>query len=276
MAATTSPLIANLAMEAQTLPSRPTVELNAVTVTYQGVTVLDRVSLTVPSGEFLALLGPNGSGKTTLLKVVAGLIVPDEGTARVLGAPPASMGKGRQRIGYLPQSNALNPRFPITGRQVVMMARYASIGPGRFPRQADQQAVQAALDRTEALDFADHPIGKLSGGQRQRVFLARALVNRPSLLLLDEPSTAMDTDSEVQLYRTLREMHDAGTTILIASHDIGVISTYVDRVACLNRKLVAHGRPGTVMTEEVMQEMYGCDSMLFGHGHPHMVVKRHP
>jgi len=264
-------------MEARTPAVAPTVELDSVTVTYQGVTVLENVSLDVGQGEFLAVLGPNGSGKTTLLKVIAGLIAPEAGTVRVFGMALAALGKGRQRIGYLPQSSAHNPRFPVSGWQAVMMARYAAIGPGRFPRRADREAVRAALARTEALDFAGKPIGKLSGGQRQRVYLARALVNAPSMLLLDEPTTAMDTDTEEQFYRTLQEMHRAGTTILIASHDIAVISKYVDRVACLNRRLVAHGRPDSVMSEEVLQEMYGCDSMLFGHGgRPHMVVKPHP
>jgi zinc transport system ATP-binding protein len=257
------------------LRSPPPVALDSVTVTYQDVNVLEGVTLAVEPGEFLAVLGANGSGKTTLLKVIAGLIAPMAGAVRVFGLPAAALGKARRRIGYLPQSSALNPRFPVSGRQVVMMARYPAIGPGRFPRRADRDAVDAALARTEAVEFAEKPIGKLSGGQRQRVYLARALVNEPALLLLDEPTTAMDTESEEQFYRTLQELHRAGTTILIASHDIGVISTYVDRVACLNRKLVAHGRPDSVMNEHVLQEMYGCDSMLFAHGSPHMVVKRH-
>ena len=266
-------------MEARALDNldkTPAVELRGVTVLFRQVVVLERLTLAVEPGEFLAVLGPNGSGKTTLLKTIAGLIRPDQGEVRVFGRPAAALGRERRRIGYLPQAGTLNARFPVSARQVVMMARYAAIGPGRFPRRADEEAVREALARVEALDFAEQPIGRLSGGQRQRVFLARALVNLPDLLILDEPTTAMDTEAEEQLYGTLQELHRVGTTILIVSHDIGVVSTYVDRVACLNRRLVAHGRPEAVMSEEVLQEMYGCHSMFFAHGgSSHMVVKRH-
>ena len=157
-----------------------------------------------------------------------------------------------------------------------MMARYPAIGPGRLPRRQDREAVNEALERAEALELADRSIGRLSGGQRQRVYLARALVNRPDLLILDEPATAMDTEAEERLYELLQALHQGGTTLLFVSHDVGVISTYVDRVACLNRRLVAHGRPDSVMSEEVLEAMYGCHSMFFAHGgSSHMVVKRH-
>jgi len=263
-------------MEATLPQTAPAAELKHVTVSFRDVPVLNDVTLDVQRGEFLAVLGPNGSGKTTLLKVITGLIRPEGGTVRVFGRAPEALGRDRWRIGYLPQTGALNPQFPVTAREVVMMARYAAIGPGRFPGREDRDAVSEALARVEALDFALQPIGKLSGGQRQRVFLARALVNRPELLVLDEPTTAMDVESEEKLYETLQALHRGGTTILIVSHDIGVVSAYVDRVACLNHRLVAHGRPESVMSEEVMEEMYGCNSVFLSHGgSPHMVVKRH-
>jgi zinc transport system ATP-binding protein len=256
--------------------SAPAVVLREVTVQFRHGVVLDRVSLEVEQGEFLAVLGPNGSGKTTLLKTIGGLIRPDSGEVRVFGRPVAALGRERRRIGYLPQSGGLSARFPISAREVVMMARYADIGPGRLPGRADREAVREALARVAALEFAGQPIGRLSGGQRQRIFLARALVNRPELLILDEPTAAIDTEAEEQFYGTLQDLHREGKTILIVSHDIGVVSTYVDRVACLNRRLVAHGRPDTVMSEEVLQEMYGCHSVFFAHGgSSHMVVKRH-
>jgi zinc transport system ATP-binding protein len=264
-------------MEAVKTESPLAAELSGVTVLFRDVPVLDDVTLGIERGEFLAILGPNGSGKTTLLKVITGLIRPERGSVRVFGRSPEALGRDRWRIGYLPQTGALNPQFPVTAREVVMMARYAAIGPGRFPGRADRDAVSEALARVEALDFALQPIGKLSGGQRQRVFLARSLVNRPELLILDEPTTAMDVESEEKFYDTLQQLHREGTTILIVSHDIGVVSTYVDRVACLNHRLVAHGRPEAVMSEEVLQEMYGCHSVFLSHGgSPHMVVKRHP
>jgi zinc transport system ATP-binding protein len=263
-------------MEAAAATTLPAVALSGITVLYRDVPVLDGITLDILRGEFLAVLGPNGSGKTTLLKVITGLIPPSRGTVRVFGRPVEELGRDRGRIGYLPQTGALNPQFPVTAREVVMMARYAAIGPGRFPGRADREAVREALARVEALDFQRQPIGKLSGGQRQRVFLARALVNRPELLILDEPTTAMDVESEDKFYETLQTLHRQGTTVLIVSHDIGVVSRYVDRVACLNHRLVAHGRPDAVMSEEVLQEMYGCNSVFLSHGgSPHMVVHRH-
>jgi len=265
-----------LPVEALKPSSSLAAELQGVTVRFLDVPVLDGVTLGIERGEFLAVLGPNGSGKTTLLKVITGLLRPDRGEVRVLGRTPESLGRDRWRIGYLPQTGTLNPRFPVIAREVVMMARYAAIGPGRFPRGEDRSAVSEALARVEASEFAHLPLSKLSGGQRQRVFLARALVNRPELLILDEPTTAMDVESEEKLYETLQTLHREGTTILIVSHDIGVVSAYVDRVACLNHRLVAHGRPDAVMSEEVLQEMYGCHSVFLSHGgSPHMVVKRH-
>ena len=252
----------------------PAVTVNGLSVRMQDVPVLEDVSLEIPTGEFLAILGPNGSGKTTLLKAMNGLLKPDQGQVRLFGVPVGSL--GRRRIGYLPQSGAMNSRFPISAAEVVMMGRYAGIGPGRFAGRSDRTAVSEALERVGATEFAQTPLGRLSGGQRQRVFLARALVNKAELLLLDEPTTAMDTDAVENFYDLLQSLHREGTTIVIVSHDVGVVSTYVDRVACLNRRLVAHGRPDDVMSEEILEEMYGCHSVFLAHGSsPHMVVREH-
>ena len=246
---------------------QPIVAVREVTVAFRGAVALERVSLDIPHGEFLAILGPNGSGKTTLLKVIIGILKPTAGEAAVAG------GRG---IGYLPQAGSVNGQFPVSAAEVVMMGRYARMGLGRLPGKADRRAVARALERVDAADLEALPIGRLSGGQRQRIFLARALVNQPPLLLLDEPTTAMDTEAVENLYALLQELHREGTTIVVVSHDVGVVSTYVERVACLNRRLVAHGRPEAVMSEEVLEEMYGCQSVFLAHGgSPHMVVRKH-
>ncbi|MDH4121941.1 MAG: metal ABC transporter ATP-binding protein [Deltaproteobacteria bacterium] len=255
-------------------PTVTPVDIRDLTVTLGGLAVLDNVSLTIAQGEFLALLGPNGAGKSTLLKVIGGLLTPDSGSVRVFGREPGR--PGTNPVGYMPQAGAINPRFPISARGVVMMGRYPALGPGRYPRSADRAAVAQALSAVGAENLATKPLAKLSGGQRQRVFLARALVNNPDLLLLDEPTAGMDTQAVEQFYSLIRGLRDQGKAVVVVSHDIGVVAPQVDRVACLNRRLVAHGLPGQVLDQHVLESMYGCDAMLFTHGdHPHMVVNRH-
>jgi len=252
----------------------PMVELKGVTVAYGRLRVLEDVDLTVPAGAFLAIIGPNGAGKTTLVRTILGLVKPLSGTVRVFGRPPQALGALRRQIGYVPQMHTVDLRFPVRARDVVMMGRYARLGLFRRPGRADHQAVQRAMARVGVADLADRPLGDLSGGQRQRVFLARALATEPRLLVLDEPTAGVDVQTSNSLYELLRDFQQEGITVIMVSHDVGVVSQYVDGVACVNRRLVAHGRPEVVLTEDTLAEMYGCQAVFFHHGHaPHMVVR---
>ena len=254
------------------MSSEPIILLDHVTVTYQSLVALEDVSLSVEPGAFLAIIGPNGAGKTTLLKTVLGLLRPVRGTVRVFGKAPWELDGERQRIGYVPQVMAVDLDFPVRAGEVVLMGRYGRIGLVRRPSAADRWAARQALARVGIADLADRPIARLSGGQRQRVFLARALANEPDLLLLDEPTTGVDVVATESLYELLRGLHDEGITILVVSHDVGVVAAYVDMVACINRRMVAHGRPGE-MEGEVLSCMYGPEAMFFGHGPvSHMIV----
>ncbi|HUJ86398.1 MAG TPA: metal ABC transporter ATP-binding protein [Burkholderiales bacterium] len=251
------------------------VELEHVCVSYRGAPVLEDVSLQVSRGDFLAVIGPNGSGKTTLLKVVLGLLRPDTGEVRVFGRAPRLLGGERWRIGYCPQVLSVDLNFPVRAGDAVLMGRYGRIGLLRRASQEDRAAARRAMERVGVWDLAERPIARLSGGQRQRVFLARALVADPDLLLLDEPTTGVDVASTESLYELLRNLHRAGISIVVVSHDVGVVASYVDAVACLNRRLVAHGRPEEVFASDALEQMYGCDAVLFHHGRvPHMVVER--
>ncbi len=252
----------------------PVVELKGVTVAYGRLRVLEDVDLIVPAGAFLAVIGPNGAGKTTLVRTILGLVKPVKGTVRVFGRSPEALGALRREIGYVPQMHAVDLRFPVRARDVVMMGRYARLGLFRRPGRADREAVQRAMARVGVADLADRPLGDLSGGQRQRVFLARALATEPRLLILDEPTAGVDAQATKSLYELLREFQREGMTVIMVSHDVGVVSQYVDGVACVNRRLVAHGRPEVVLTEATLNEMYGCQALFFHHGHaPHMVVR---
>ena len=254
---------------------QPIIELNHVAVSFQDLLVLDDVSLEVPAGSFLALIGPNGAGKTTLLQVILGLVRPTVGSVKVFGRSPANLEGERRRIGYVPQVMSVDLDFPVSVAEVVMMGRYGRMGLFRRPSAPDRAAALEAMKRVGIADLADRPIRRLSGGQRQRAFLARALANQPDLLLLDEPTTGVDVASSEGLYELLRVLHAGGITMLVVSHDVGVVASYVEGVVCINRRLVAHGRPAEVLGSEELASMYGCDAMFFHHGRvPHLVVER--
>lgn len=252
------------------------VELENVTVTYGPTVALEDVSLRVARGEFVGVVGPNGSGKSTLLRTVLGLVRPARGRVQVLGLPVRSPGALSRRIGYVPQMAALDGRFPVHVYDVVMMGRYGQIGLLRRPTAADRAAVERALQRVGMQHLSQRQIGELSGGQRQRVLVARALAVEPELLLLDEPATGVDPAAKGSLYELLNALHADGLTILMVSHDVGVVSQFVDQVVCINRRLVSHGRPEEALSAETLEGCYGCGAMYLSHGEmPHIVVSSH-
>ncbi len=250
------------------------VDLQNLFVAYQDKLALEDVSLRIKAGEFWGILGPNGSGKTTMLRAMVGLLPLLSGSVTVFGRPVDRLGDVRQRIGYVPQHSRIDMYFPIRVREVVMLGRCGKIGLARRPGRHDQEAVDQALQLVDLEDLADRQIGQLSGGQRQRVLIARALALMPDLLLLDEPTAALDVGASESFYAWLHQMHSKlSSTLVIVSHDVGVVSRYVTAVACLNRRLVAHGLPHEVLNRDTLEGMYGCDAMFFRHGDvPHLVV----
>ncbi len=255
----------------------PIIRLTHVDVIFQDVLVLEDVSLNVAPGDFLAIIGPNGAGKTTLLRVILGLVRPVSGAVRLFGKAPWELNGERRRVGYVPQVLSVDLNFPVRAGEVVLMGRYGRVGLFRRPSSDDRAAARRAMERVGIADLADRPLARLSAGQRQRAFLARALANDPDLLLLDEPTTGVDVAATESLYELLRRLHEEGITILVVSHDVGVVASYVDGVVCVNRRLVAHGRPEEVLGSEAMTQMYGCEAMFFHHGRvPHIVVEKEP
>ena len=244
------------------------VELENLSLTLGGQTVLDRINLVVDPGEYLALLGPNGGGKSTLLKIVLGLYQPSDGKVRVLGRSPR---QARPRVGYVPQQSHFDTDFPIRVSEVVRMGRLDSFRIGGFNR-ADRVAVDEALERVELRDHSEMPVGALSGGELQRVLIARALARRPQLLLLDEPTSNLDErigHSVWDLFHSLsKEM-----TVILVSHDMGAVARSVGSVACLNQRLHIH--PSKELTPEILEAAYGCPIDLLAHGHPHRVLADH-
>ncbi|MCZ7555734.1 MAG: metal ABC transporter ATP-binding protein [Bacteroidia bacterium] len=253
----------------------PDIEFRNVSVSYGQLPALEDVSIVIPHGSFWGIIGPNGSGKSTLVKAALGLLTPWRGEVRTFGRPPAQLGELRARIGYVPQYTQMDFSFPIRVIDAVMMGLYGSIGLfGRVRKEHREQAMHA-LRMVQLEDFAGRHISELSGGQRQRVLIARALVVQPRLLILDEPTAALDHSSAENLYDWINELHlSHDMTILLITHEIGVVSRHVDTIACMNRTLVAHGRPQEVLTAPTLETMYGCGAVLFSHGEvPHMVVR---
>ncbi len=254
--------------------SVPIVAIRNLYVAYEDKLALEDVTLNINSGEFWGILGPNGSGKTTLLRTMVGLLSPLSGSVSLFGRSAVELKEARQRIGYVPQNNVIDPQFPIRVRDVVLLGRCGKIGLGKRPKKSDHEAVDRALELVDMQDLSLRQIGQLSGGQRQRVLIARALALMPELLLLDEPTAALDVGASESFYEWLHEMHaKLNSTLVIVSHDVGVVSRYVTAVACLNRRLVAHGLPNEVLNRDTLEGMYGCDAMFFRHGDvPHLVV----
>ncbi|MCR2803137.1 metal ABC transporter ATP-binding protein [Paenibacillus soyae] len=203
------------------------ISVDRVSFSYQQKLVMQDVSFGVKERDFIGLIGANGAGKTTLLRMIVGLLKPSAGEIRLFGQPVQSF-KDWDRIGYVPQKNALNPQFPATVREVVLSGLYGRKNMFRRLSKAVQSKADDALDAMGIIDLSDKKIGQLSGGQQQRVFLARALINNPSLLILDEPTVGIDSETQENFFHMIKHMHQHhNMTFLMVSHDMEMIRGYL-------------------------------------------------
>ncbi len=228
---------------------------------YDERAVLRDVTLTVPEGDFVSVVGPNGSGKTTLLKLALGLLRPARGEVRVFGQPPH---KARRRIGYVPQHPHLDPLFPVSALDVVLMGRLGRTRAWGAWRGRDREAARDALNEVGLDDVNGRHFSALSGGQKQRVLIARALAGEPDLLLLDEPTAGLDAHVEEGFWRLLEELNRRLTVVLV-SHDLGFVSHYVKSVVCVGERVVVH--PTSEITGEVIADLYGGEMRMIRHDH---------
>ncbi len=238
----------------------PAIELEGVTFAYPRAErpALQGVSLRINTGERLGILGPNGGGKSTLLKLILGVLTPSAGVVRVLGATPRAA-RATGAVGYVAQRSEAELGFPLTVREVVTLGVSWRLAPWRSVPRAMQEQVARTLQLVGAQEFADRPIGRLSGGQLQRALVARALVGRPRILVLDEPTVGIDAAGQEQFARLLTDVHRAtGVTLLIVSHDIRAVAAGCDRVACLARTLHYHASPQG-LTPQVLAEVFSHD-----------------
>jgi len=224
----------------------PALSVQNVAVDLGGRRVLQDANLTVHRGELVGLIGPNGAGKTTLLRTILGLLRPVAGQALVEGRPSKP---GRTVIGYVPQRHEFAWEYPLSIAGTVMTGLTGRLGMLRRPGAAEWEAVADALDRVRMTDLADRPVGQLSGGQRQRVLVARALALRPHLLLLDEPFTGLDMPTQELLGELFAQLAREGRAVVMTTHDLASALYSCDRLALLNRTVVATGTPVELAAE---------------------------
>lgn len=234
-----------------------------------GHPVITNINISIRDKEFLGIIGPNGGGKTTLLKIMIGLLKPIIGKVLIFGKPNKEQS---QFIGYVPQYSSFDKTYPITVLDVVSMG---IISKKKFSKKIDDyehSKIEDALKQVNLLHKANEQIGHLSGGEQQRILIARALATDPKILILDEPTASIDSQTGKNIYELLTELNKEKTIILV-SHDIGAISSSVKKIACMNKKLVYHD--SKELTKEMVEETYQCPIDLIAHGVPHRVLEDH-
>ncbi len=246
----------------------PLVKVEGVTCTYGGAPALVDVSLDLDEAAFTGIVGPSGSGKTTLLRCLLGSVKPVAGT---VGRAPGL------RVAYVPQVETVNWNFPVTVAEVVLMARTGAGTRRRLPWPSpdERREVDDVLDRLGIGGLGKRHIRQLSGGQQQRVFLARALVARPQLVLLDEPTAGVDVRTRHEVLHLLAELNREGLAVALTTHDLNGIAAHLPHLVCLNRRVIGAGRPDEVLTPDVLERTYGAPMEVLHHGGMPVVVDKH-
>jgi manganese/iron transport system ATP-binding protein len=229
------------------------VQLEAVSVAYNGKLALKEISFSLAAGDSVAVVGPNGAGKTTLFRTIAGAMQPSRGEVRVYGHEPG----GHICIAYVPQRSEVAWDFPVTVQDVVMMGRIRKIGLFRWPRRKDWQFIRQSMRSVGVDGLADRQIAELSGGQQQKVFLAQAIAQEAELVLLDEPLGGLDLPSQEAIFEILEQLKGQGVSVLVATHDLNLAAERFDRVMLLNRRVIAMGTPDQVLTQSNLVQAYG-------------------
>ena len=231
--------------------------VRGVTVTYaNGHTALKDASFEVGGSTICALVGVNGSGKSTLFKAIMGFVEPVAGEVRICGLAVGEALK-RNVVAYVPQSEEVDWDFPVLVEDVVLMGRYGHMGFLRIASREDKRMVDVALERVGLTDYRKRQIGELSGGQRKRVFLARALAQDARIILLDEPFTGIDVKTEGAIIALLRELKDAGRTMLVSTHNLGSVPDFCDEVVLVRNALIAAGPTATTFTQANLELAFG-------------------
>jgi manganese/zinc/iron transport system ATP- binding protein len=227
---------------------------------YSSGFTLRNVSFDVSPGDVVGLIGPNGSGKSTLLKVIAGVLAARSGTCLLGGRPIRELAS---RVAFVPQREEVNWDFPVSARDVVLMGRYRSTGWFRRPGSHDCELAEAALEQLGLGGMTRRHISQFSGGQQQRIFLARAMVQDPAIVLLDEPFSGIDAENREVFHRAIRDFASRGAMVLMATHDLDEVETTCSHVCCLNGRLVAYGPTAATYTPDNLRATFGGRVAVF-------------
>jgi ABC-type Mn2+/Zn2+ transport system ATPase subunit len=231
------------------------IQFKEATLGYGRKAVLKDISMTVGAGEYFGMVGPNGAGKTTIIRTILGTLRPLRGEVVVRGVDG-----GPPRFGYVPQRDRIDSILPYTVREVVMMGRYRGLGAMRRPGEADERAVTGSLKHVDMEELGARPFNDLSGGQKQRVLIARALVARPDILILDEPTNGMDLSSRVSILELIQRLHvEDRLTVLMVSHLLDDVADYVQRIAIVEQNFFQVGAVEDVLTGENLSTLYRMD-----------------
>ncbi len=245
------------------MPSPPTtrpgierISVRNLCVDYHGVVAVHDATLHLDAGTICALVGMNGAGKSTLFKALMGFVRPSAGSIAIDGQP-LRQARRRRAVAYVPQTESVDWNFPINVHEVVMMGRYGAMNLLRIPRPADREAVREALERVELWPLRHRQIGALSGGQRKRAFLARALAQGASVMLLDEPFNGVDIRTEQLMIELFQQFRREGRTLMIATHDLSHVTGFCDQVVLINKTVLAYGETSSVFTSENLALTFG-------------------
>jgi zinc/manganese transport system ATP-binding protein len=260
-------------MDGQVLNGEVVASLESITCGYQHQPVFHDVTLTFHAGQLAGLVGPTGSGKTTLLKALLGLVRPWQGAVRVFGAPVTRA--TRARIGYVPQLETFDWQFPVTAEQVILMGAYRGMSWLPWYKASERGAAFQLMEQLGIGECIGKHIRELSGGQQQRVFLARALLGKPQLLILDEPTVGVDLKTQHDILHLLGDLREQGITIVLTTHDLNAVAAHLPWLICFNRGVIAQGSPEVVFTTDILRATYASE-MLVLRQHGYLLVANSP
>jgi zinc/manganese transport system ATP-binding protein len=252
----------------------PAVEFRDVAAGYNGATVLRGVSWSVERGALVGVVGPSGSGKTTLIGLLTGQAERHHGTVEVLGRQVGP--RGARSVGLVPQMGSVDWDFPLSVEKAVLLGLTAESSPTPWFSRAERREANALLERLGLGGLGGRHIRELSGGQQQRLFLARALIRRCEVLLLDEPTSGVDLATRHDILHLLGELWNEGLTIVVTTHDLNWVAAQLPRIAFLNGTIIADGTPADVLTPELLEQAYGARMHVIQHGSQVVVTDEHP
>ncbi|SFK56480.1 zinc/manganese transport system ATP-binding protein/zinc transport system ATP-binding protein [Nitrosomonas aestuarii] len=252
----------------------PAINLIDVTAGYDSTIVFTHLSLKIHAGQFAGIVGPTGCGKTTLLKTILG-VQPVLSGEVLLNTQPANSVPGK-KIGYVPQLESVDWSFPVTVEEVILMGLYTNKRSLPWQSREEREQVHELAEKLGIYNCLRQHIAHTSGGQRQRAFLARALINNPQFLVLDEPTSGVDIRTQHEVLHLLGDINSQGMTILLTTHDLNAVASHLPWVICFNNGVVAEGRPCDIFTNEILAKTYGSEIVIIKHGEYYLIANSTP